>query len=307
VLLYGQIGSVNSFFAGAYLLPLFRGNKMTMRFDVFLQRKLSQEFANPPNDPANLELARESTETFLNGGFLLGWNHNWWLTSDVRVRGAYVTYRDAVVPGTTISLPPPSPDGRDVTVQARVTADRRTHRFGVTDGPYAQLLGEAAIPGASDFQYYAISPRLWLARRLPAEHMVQLRLFGNLGYHLPYHDEWSAGAASDLRGYANEQFHGDVRGIARAEYSIPIGRIRSFYFRALGFADAGYIGFHFTDPSVRNYLPDQVGRGVWRSDAGGGFRIYFRNIVLPLLGLDFGYGFESRRVTTYFQVGLTDF
>jgi outer membrane protein insertion porin family len=306
LLLYAQVGSVNSFFAGGYVVPQFLRNKLSMRVDVYLQRKLYQEYANPVNDPSNTDLARESIHKFLNLGAVLGWNVRWWLNLEVRLRGALVTYRDAVVPETTISLPPPSPDGYDITTQLRATVDRRTHRFGVTDGPYAQAIAEIALPG-SDYLYDAISGRIWLAKRLPYEHMLQLRLYGNIGYHLPFHDEWTLGAATDLRGYPTEQFRGDVRALARLEYSVPIGRIRSFYFRALGFGDAGYIGYHFTDPSIRNYLPDQIGRGVSRSDAGGGVRIYFRNIVLPLLGLDIGYGFENRATATYLQVGLTDF
>ena len=40
---------------------------------------------------------------------------------------------------------------------------------------------------------------------------------------------------------------------------------------------------------------------------GAGIRLYVRQVVLPLLGLDFGYGLESGGVEVYFAIGLTDF
>jgi hypothetical protein len=44
-----------------------------------------------------------------------------------------------------------------------------------------------------------------------------------------------------------------------------------------------------------------------RSDVGAGLRVYLNNIVLPLLGLDYGYGIEGHSSEIYFEVGLTDF
>ncbi|MCC7000365.1 MAG: hypothetical protein IT370_37555 [Deltaproteobacteria bacterium] len=46
---------------------------------------------------------------------------------------------------------------------------------------------------------------------------------------------------------------------------------------------------------------DQLANGV-----GGGFRIYMRSIVMPLLGVDVGYGLQSGAVNVYFAVGLTE-
>jgi len=37
-----------------------------------------------------------------------------------------------------------------------------------------------------------------------------------------------------------------------------------------------------------------------------GTRLYLRQIVLPLLGLDFGYGLEARDFQIYLAIGLTD-
>jgi len=90
---------------------------------------------------------------------------------------------------------------------------------------------------------------------------------------------------------------------------VPLFRWRWFSFRALGFLDSAYTGFHFTGSrSDRDYLaPEHAGQGWFRNDIGGGIRIYLNNIVLPLLGLDVGYGIEGKSPELYFEVGLTDF
>ena len=307
LLLYAQLGEINSFFIGAYVVPSFRGTKLSLRFDTYWQSKIYEEYANPVGDPASRALARTSDHVFINTGVAAGWNHRWWLKSEARVRGAYVRYDDPHVSGDPMmTLAQPSPDGWDITVQGKLTADARENDHGVTDGPYAQVTAELPVPGLSDYLYGSISARAYYAKRLFGAHEIELRTYGNLGYHLPFHDEWTLGAASDLRGYPTEQFRGDVRALARLEYSVPIARWNIFSFRALGFFDSGVIGFHFTDPDQRSYLPDQVGRTFFRNDVGGGVRIYVSDIVLPLLGLDVGYGLESHSPTLYFQVGLTD-
>lgn len=307
-LVYGQLGTIDSFFVGAYVIPAFRGTRLSLRFDTFLQRARFNEFANPTGDPASTELARRSTYLFLNGGAAAGWNFRWWLNSDVRFRGAYVAYRDAARPDDpSMSLPLPSPDGLDITVQTRTTIDARTRIWGVADGPFAQLRFEYAIPGVSDYQYGSVYLRASYAWKFLTSHNLEVRTVSSVGYHLPFHDEWRLGAASDLRGYQSDQFRGDTRIFSRLEYSAPIARAGKLSFRAVGFYDAGYIGFHFADPATRDYLPGQVDDGVFRSDVGGGLRVYVRNIVLPLLGFDVGYGLESRSPAFYFQIGLTDF
>jgi hypothetical protein len=44
-----------------------------------------------------------------------------------------------------------------------------------------------------------------------------------------------------------------------------------------------------------------------KNSVGAGIRLYVRQIVLPLLGLDFGYGLESGGIEMYLAIGLTDF
>ena len=44
----------------------------------------------------------------------------------------------------------------------------------------------------------------------------------------------------------------------------------------------------------------------FKNSVGVGTRLYLRQIVLPLLGLDFGYGLEARDFQIYLAIGLTD-
>jgi outer membrane protein insertion porin family len=81
--------------------------------------------------------------------------------------------------------------------------------------------------------------------------------------------------------------------------------------RGLGFVDAGYTTFRSIENDERNYLPNSQ-RGAnsalapLKTSVGVGTRFYLRQIVLPLLGLDFGYGLETRDVQIYLAIGLTD-
>lgn len=308
LLLYGQYGDRDSLFFGTYLDPSVRGTPLTYRFDLYAYRRINSEFLNPVDDPSDRTIARRSTATFLNAGALLGWRFNWWLQTDLRLRGAYVMFEDAEAPDGT-PLPLPEKDGWDVTAQYRLTVDARQYRFGVRWGPFVQLYLETSIPGLDDYDYSVALLRAYHAWRLLEEHQLELRVIGNVGRQLPFHEEISLGGASDLRGYSVAQFRGDVRTLFRAEYSVPITKWKFFAFRALGFWDSGYAGLHFpTTRPERDYLPSHAdGIGWWRNNVGAGLRVYIKAVVLPLLGFDVAYGLERGAPDFYFQLGITDF
>jgi len=184
-----------------------------------------------------------------------------------------------------------------------------------THGLLALLLAAAAMyatyqvrvcGGLDSYGYQLMLLRAYQSWRLFGEHELELRGHFDAGRHLPLHEDLTLGGTSDLRGYDVDQFRGDVRAVFRAEYSIPLFKWRIFAFRALGFYDTGYVGFH-SFRADRDYLLDQRTASYVRNDVGAGFRIYVNNIVLPLLGLDLGYGIEGHTPQIYFEVGLTDF
>ncbi len=312
LLLYGQLGNKTSLFFGTYFDPAVQGSRLQLRLDLYYVHRTITEYENDPDRPTSYAVARESTWTFADLGVLLGWRFDWWLVGDVRFKPGYSQF--------THYTTRPERDGWDTSVQTRLTLDRRGHRYGVTWGPYLQLFTDISVPGLDDYGYQLAALRAYYSWRffpdrggsaldhLGREHQLEVRTSLGLGRHLPFHEELTLGSVIDLRGYPVDMFRGDRRATARVEYSLQLATWRRFALRAIGFFDAGYIGFDWRDPSTRDYLPTQHDGAHWlRSDVGAGIRIYVGNIVLPLLGLDVAYGLEGERREVYFEVGLTDF
>ncbi|MBA3819017.1 MAG: BamA/TamA family outer membrane protein [Deltaproteobacteria bacterium] len=309
LLLYGQLGDRESLFFGTYLDPSVGGSPLTYRFDLYAYRRVSNEYANPVDDPTDDTILRSSTTTYLGGGLLVGWTMRWWLVVDLRLRGAYVSFTDAQAPDGT-PLPVPQHDGYDISLQTRITLDARHYHFGVRWGPYLQLQTDTSVPGLDDYGYSWALLRAYYSWRLFTEHQFELRTLQAIGRNMPFHNDWTLGGMSDLRGYATDRFRGDVRSVFRVEYSLPIAKWKYFAFRAIGFWDSGFIGRYFPRSEAdRDYLGPITGREArwWRNDVGGGLRIYVKRVVLPLLGLDVSYGIESEAPQLTFQIGLTDF
>ena len=305
LLLYGQLGTKTSIFFATFLDPAFHGTKWQYRADVYLERRQIDEYLNPSRTVS--EVGRSTEETFLDAGFLVGYTWRWYLVTDARLRSAYVFFHDAIDPSNNNApVPKPQQDGWDTTMQLRVTFDPRVHNFGVTTGAYAQLLVEPSVPGLDTYHYANSMLRAYYSWEFFCEHELELRGFAISGYHLPVHEDNALGGGGDLRGYALDQFRGDFNAIARAEYSVPLFRVWKLKFRGLGFYDTGYATYLFPR-SDRNYLPGQLDSHWFRNDIGLGLRAYVKAVVLPLLGVDFGYGLEGHNLEVYFELGLTDF
>ncbi|MEO8840621.1 MAG: BamA/TamA family outer membrane protein [Kofleriaceae bacterium] len=307
MLLYAQYGNLTSLVLGTFLDPAVHGSKWETRFDVYLLHQVTDEYSNV--DPRSFAVERESTETFLDAGALVGYRFAWWLVGETRLRGAYVYFRDSNA-GDAAKTPVAAPqtDGWDVTLQGILTLDHRSHHFGVTWGPYVQLQLESSIPGIDSYGYQTIKSRAYYSWKFFAEHELEVRTRFQAGRRLPFHEDITLGGASDLRGYSVDQFRGNLATMARAEYSVPIYKYNLFAFRALAFYDMGYVRRGAEDLPGRAYLADQPAGTSWfRSDVGGGLRVYVSTIVLPLLGFDIAYGIESHAPEYYFELGLTDF
>lgn len=103
--------------------------------------------------------------------------------------------------------------------------------------------------------------------------------------------------------------HGGL-GLADIVEAVLEGLRMNLSFRALAFYDQTYIDFRDRDSATddfRNYLPNR-GSAIdrWRHGVGGGIRLYFRSVVVPLLGFDVGYGLGHDEIITYFAIGLTE-
>ena len=306
LLLYAQLGTKTSILFATFLDPSFHGTKWQYRADLYLERRQIDEYADPPGMPTNQDVARTTEQTFLDAGALVGYAFKWYLVADSRLRAAYVIFHDALDPRTNTPVAKPDKDGWDTTLQARITYDPRVHNFGVTTGPYLQAMAERSVPGLDTYGYFNSIVRGYYSWEFFCEHELELRGFGLFGYHLPVHEDNALGGVSDLRGYALDQFRGDINLIARAEYSVPLFMWWKLKFRALGFYDTGFSTLEFPRAD-RNYLPDQIDRSFFRNDVGVGLRAYVKAVVLPLLGIDFGYGIEGHSPEVYFELGLTDF
>ena len=321
LLLYGQVATGDSFFVGAYVDPSIMGTPLSWQIDAFMRYERVIEYEAPVEMRSNLDPVRESMLMYLNGGAKVGVTLFRSLTVEQRMRAAKVAYYRTqlragkteedvgVAPGEPI--PEPGDEGWDVSTESILTFDRRSNWYGITRGARLRLSIEQALPPlGSDFDYWYATFHFDLAQRYFARHNLILR--GALGYgdDLPFQQEFTAGGPT-LRGYENKEFRGDIRAGGNVEYSIPIFTLRGVAVRGLAFVDSSYISFtdNLDDNTFRNYLPHHGRRGLapFRNAAGGGLRIYVRQIVLPLLGLDVGYGIESREVEVYLAIGLTDF
>jgi outer membrane protein insertion porin family len=141
-------------------------------------------------------------------------------------------------------------------------------------------------------------------------HNLVLKGHFDVGHHLPFQQELLTGGSS-MRGWLNNQFRGDFQALANLEYSLPLFEIAGLGFRGLGFWDSAYTTFLTTSNPERSYLPNSQftsGNALagFKNSVGAGLRLYMKQIVIPLLGVDVGYGLEAGDVQVYLAIGLTD-
>jgi outer membrane protein insertion porin family len=322
LLLYGQIATGDSFFIGAYVDPSLAGTRFRWQWDVYLASSRVIEYAAPDEYATDTDPVRESRMNYLNSGLRLGMTLFRGATIDARIRGAHVDYTDVELAGdaelsdvtddpAATGVPEPGGEGWDVSAEGMIGYDNRANWYGITHGDKIKLAYERGLPGlGSDFDYWYAAISLARARRYFTSHNLDIRGYFAYGEDLPFQQEFTAGGTG-LRGYKNAQFRGDLKGSLNVEYSVPVFTIKGFALRALAFADAAYTTLRDRDDggSRRNYLPDADSHGLspMKTSFGLGTRVYLRQIVLPLLGLDVGYGPERGAFEIYLAIGLTDY
>lgn len=318
LLLYAQYATGDSFFIGAYIDPRFLGTRWSWQLDIYLRSSRIIEYAAPIawfDDP---EPVRESRLQYLNAGLKIGRELREGATLEGRVRAADVSYTDvALAEGATIEdvggapgdeVPAPGTPGLDTTFEVIATVDDRTNYWGVQEGTKAVITWEHSLPGA-DFDYWYAGATVQHGITFQWNHNVIARGSIGIGEDLPFQQEYSIGGTGH-RGLENAQLRGDFRLSAGLEYSAPVTTYRGVAIRGLTFVDAGYVTFNDieADDDFRHYLPGAAADGLapYKTSVGIGTRLYLRQVVLPLLGLDFGYGVERRAFEIYLAIGLVD-
>lgn len=320
LLLYGQIATGDSFFIGAWVIPAIGGTRFYAQLDTFLKTSRVIEYEPPGGYTSNPTAARQSRMNYLNGGVKLGVEPFRGFKLDARLRGAKVSFQDVaqvtndpgVVPTDTDGkLLKPGKEGFDVSNELSLTIDRRANWYGIQSGYKYQASFEYSVPQlGSDFHYYIFNLSLFKAVQVLERHNLVAKAGINVGHTLPFQQEFTMGGTS-MRGYLNDQFRGDLRVTGNVEYSLPLFTVSGLSVRGLGFFDSGYTTFRRTANDERTYLlnsalADHSTLAPFKNSVGVGTRLYLRQIVLPLLGLDFGYGLEARDFQVYLAIGLTD-
>ena len=206
---------------------------------------------------------------------------------------------------------PPSTQGGVVGMaRAGVAFDWRAREHAVMMGPaLGGTLDYSSPTFRSDFTFWRANIYWEHGIRVFRRHNFIYSFGGTLGKDLPLWWETTAGG-NNLRGYLGQQFRGDTQLNARAEYHFPLFSIGSLDFRALGFYDLAAIYYRSLptdmEGTYRIRASDQrtfdlkyVAQGFdlkrdVHNDVGGGLRFFLRSVAVPLIGIDGGYGLESK-------------
>lgn len=321
LLLYAQAATGDSFFVGAYIDPNIGGSPFMWAIDTYLRSGRVIEYSVPTEFLSETVPVRQSRLNYLNAGLKVGVTLFRAASLQARIRGAYLYYTDVqLAEGATLGdvtadpmamdVPAPGAEGWDISAEGIFEIDRRAKFFGFRSGNKYVLSYERALPElGSDFEYWYTGLSIESAHVLFGDHNFIATLGLGLGHDLPFQHEYTAGGTG-LRGYVNDEFRGDFKAGLNLEYSVPMFTFKGLQFRALAFADSAYVSFLDIEDSdnFRNYLPNDgaLGLGPWKNSVGVGTRVFLRQIVLPLLGVDVGYGLENGAVEIYLAIGLTD-
>jgi outer membrane protein insertion porin family len=314
LLLYGQIATEDSIFIGGYLDPSLAGSRyFYWRAYTFLRHEDVTEYNSPDELFVEPEPERITTLNYLNGAVMLGINFGRAISLDTQIRGAYVFYQDPHwADGMHAGEPAPvapDKDGWDVSTEIKLTRDKRANWYGIQSGHMWRLSYEKSLPQlGSDWDWQMFYGSFMWAKKIWSETNFVWKASVGYGINLPFQQEFTSGGVG-LRGYRNRHYRGDVKGANTLELSVPFFKVGSVAFRGLAFWDTAYTSFMNDESNEsRDYLAGQTDEEIskWRNGVGLGFRIYLRSIVMPLLGLDWGYGIEIETWQVYFAVGLTE-
>jgi len=146
----------------------------------------------------------------------------------------------------------------------------------------------------SDFNYFRQALRLLHARIFWENRLNYVaNASAQFGSTLPYYRELMVGG-TNLRGYLDRQFRGDTRYSMTHDLLFPLYDFKRVIFR----------GVVFWDTTVIYFKDGKFQRDNWRNGLGGGLRLYFKGITIPLVGYDIGWAVEEDAYEHYLNVGV---
>jgi hypothetical protein len=333
LLVYADYTTTEKLLFVAFLDPNIRNSRFYYRIDALLRGDNIREYARGYDGEPRL--SRETELDTFGAAALAGVNFTRHFHLDLRLKIYYDLAHAPTCYNTTNQDGSGTPDvvawqggqcrsptgsAWDNTLTTSIAYDNRSKVNGILDGFLLNLTWQygATWLGTGN-NYHLISFNGMFAKRFFKEHNLILRAGFDVFVDPPFKQEVEAGGPT-LRGFIVRQYRGDTDVRLTLEYIVPLFTVWGLSFRAIGFYDTNLTWFRDIPPvgpgarlanrgnNFRDYLPDTpvgVVRDSWHNGIGAGLRFYLRGVVLPLLGLDFAYGFEGNDFQWYVNIGST--
>ena len=331
-LVMGQYTTAEKMLFAAWLDPQILDSRFYYRVDLLVRRDSIREYAaGYTRSPRTSRLT--DLDTF-GGGALFGMNLTRRLHVDLRLKIYYDNVQPSVCYNTTNRDGSGTPDvvaeqggvcrqpgssGWDNTFTLNFGWDSRSKVYGVQKGLKIDLTYQYGPNWLGDRQsYHLLSGYGMYAWRFFKEHNLFLKLGADVYIDPPFKMEVETGGAL-MRGFIFRQYRGDTDVRATLEYVLPLFSIWGLATRLIGFYDTNLTWFRsipaqdgplsrfvVRDHAFRDFLPDTpsgVVRDSWHNGVGLGLRFFLKGVVLPLVGVDVGYGFESQSIQVYLALG----
>jgi outer membrane protein insertion porin family len=304
--------------------PALFGSWVFWQTQARFQDQVLPEFSNMPGQPVT-PIRQTNVRTFAGSLFVgVAWFRKVrtslsWQLDTTRVR---TSKPEASNPNAPPELPAPMMNGRRGTVSANLTFDFRAREQAVMYGNALGFNMEYAAPqlgGDKVTKYWKAAVSYEQGLRLFRRHNLILRAGASIGDNLPFYAE-NATNGNSLRGFVYRQFAGDTYLRGQVEYHFPLFSLFHLLdVRGLVFSDGAAIWYRKLPPSDgmtyetrsdgRSFLPPNLLRPGFEpsqdvhASVGLGIRFYLRSVAIPLVGLDFGYGFGTDTVRMVLVVG----
>ncbi len=321
----GRISTADSGAILAYQDPAVFGSWAFFQFSAAMQDLTLPEF--PKIRPSPIAAVRETnlrTYTFSSRIGIAWWRRvrtsiGWAID---RTIVGWVRSNEELFPGYQ-GLPPPAEGGRRSVLSGELTFDFRAREHAVMWGPALSFGYDQGHPrwgGEDKFRYWKARASFEYGLRFFRRHNFIFRTAGYKGSNLPFWAENAVGGGN-LRGYLHQEFAGDTQANGQIEYHFPIVSILKLDVRGLVFSDAAAIYYAKLPPlneAGTEYLPRDDGRRFLppefvvpgfdakrdvHTSVGGGLRFFLRSVAVPLVGVDFGYGFRDKSIRMVLIVG----